>query len=430
MTDHRNLRSTYRGRGGKNGAHSDNNIQQPTNVNNRDTSNGHRIFTETSTPLQNQPQDHHSVRQSMGSPTSPVMHNTQVNQELHPDPTIHDNASIARNFDKLNKNISDLSESFNKKHDELSSKLDSRFKEYDTIIHSTTTLAKTNATEINDLKAIVDSQAQTIEDLRNMIITNEKTSATAINAVLTLANSIEAHQRRLSVRIFGLPAPTTIENPDQAKHIVLDFIRDQILIDNVTMDDLDCSHRVGDIVDKTQTMLVRCFSRDLVQQLLASKPKLKGSTIMLHEDSTYLNRKLRLRIKNDPRVENAWLFHGAVWAKMCSNGKIAKFGLDEDILSKIQKESDKIINRPNKNQNKRPPNQRPTMQKTYANTPAQRLPHYSAPQRFPHPNSPGPAYSSYYTPFNSQNRFPMMPQNYQRGSPISFNDYSGSATEV
>jgi hypothetical protein len=331
-----------------------------------------------------------------------------------------DSASIASNLATLNKNITDLTESFARKHDELSTKLDSRFAEYDTIIHSTSTLVKANANELNALKAIVDTQAQTIQDLKNLVISNDKKNSTAITEVLTLANSIEAHQRRWSVRIFGLPAPTTaIETSDQSKHVVLDFIKDNLMIDDVTMDDLDCSHRVGEIKDHCQPMLVRCYSRDLVQTLLHSKSNLKGTEIMLHEDSTFLNRQLRLKLKADPRVENSWMYNGAVWAKMVSNGKIAKFALDDDMYEKIGKESAKIFNRPN---NKRPnqnrPNQRPTTPKTHLNNTAHQSPRHPAPQ---------PNYTSFYSP---PPRYHPSFSNYSGIATKSFPTYNGAATSV
>jgi hypothetical protein len=298
-------------------------------------------------------------------------------------------------------------------------KLDNKFAEYDTIIHSTTVLAKSNANEINGLKDIVDSQAQTILDLKNLVINNDKTTTTAITGVLTLANSIEAHQRRWSVRIFGLPAPTSpTETSDQSKHVVLNFIKDKLMIDNVTMEDLDCSHRVGEVKDNSQPMLVRCYSRDLVQTLLRNKSNLKGSDIMLHEDSTYLNRQHRLKLKDDPRVENSWLYNGSVWAKMTSNGKIAKFSLDDDICTKIQKESAKIFTRPNRRPNQTRHNQRPMTPKTHFNNSTHQSPHHVAPQA---------AYSSYYSP---PSRFHPSFSDYSGTAMKSFSNYSGTATSV
>jgi hypothetical protein len=203
------------------------------------------------------------------------------------------------------------------------------------------------------------------------------------------------------------------------------------MIDNVSMDDLDCAHRVGEVKDHCQPMLVRCYSRDLIQSLLQSKSNLKGSEIMLHEDSTYLNRQLRLKLKDDPRVENSWLYHGAVWAKMVSNGKIAKFALDEDIYEKITKESAKIFSRPIKKPTQNRQNQRPMTPNNHFNNSNLQLPPNNHFNNSNHqlPRYPGPqtAYTSYYSPptrYNPANDYSLgIPRN-------SFTDNMGTATSV
>jgi hypothetical protein len=194
---------------------------------------------------------------------------------------------------------------------------------------------------------MVYAQAATISDLQELVLNNDIKSTKAYKQVLTLANGIEAHQRRWALRIIGMDSPTnTDETTEQAKHLVLDFVKDYLKIDNVCFEDIDCAHRIGRVVNNKQTMLIRCFSRDLVHIMLKNRSNLKDSPYVLYEDSPLLNRQQLQELKDDPRTESAWIYNGAVWAKMAANGKIVKFVLSDDIDAKILEESAKHLGRP------------------------------------------------------------------------------------
>ena len=184
-----------------------------------------------------------------------------------------------------------LETNYNTKHQELSSQLDTKFSAYDTIISESATLNKTTATQLDDLKEMVHAQAATISELQELVLNNDIKATKAIKQVLTLANGIEAHQRRWALRILGMDAPpNATETTEHAKHLVLDFVKDSLLIDNVRFEDIDCAHRIGRVVDNKQTMLIRCFSRDLVQIMLKNRFNLKDTPYVLYEDSPLLNR--------------------------------------------------------------------------------------------------------------------------------------------
>jgi hypothetical protein len=183
---------------------------------------------------------------------------------------------------------------------EQTTKIDTQLLDFSTIITNTSEMAKNTHTELDTLRDMVLAQAATISELQDAVINNDKKATDAIRGVLNLANGIEAHQRRWAVRIAGLDAPTTdIENSDQAKYLTLDFIKDHLKIDNVRFEDLDCAHRVGRVVAGKQTMLVRCFSRDLIQIMLKNRFHLKDTEMVLYEDSPLLNRKLLQKLKDD-----------------------------------------------------------------------------------------------------------------------------------
>jgi hypothetical protein len=182
---------------------------------------------------------------------------------------------------------------------------------------------------------------------------------------------VEAHQRRWSVRLFGLIAPDQGgEDPDQAKYLTLDFIQDILCIDGVTLADVDCAQRVGAVVDGKQTMLVRFFSRDLAQHIISNKRNLKETPYILHEDSTLKSRKLLRSLPDHPRIESAWIAYGSVWGTPVNNGKRIKFQLGDNIDKKIDEEFCPAPPRrtQRKPRSKKPPN----IQDTPAKTPIKR----------------------------------------------------------
>jgi hypothetical protein len=404
MTEPRNTRSTYR-HDRQNGGEAPNN-----DVNNKPTTQGMAsgelgvhtkrtdIGSHTSTPSGPTPTDPHKDLIPEQSPIPrvgdrpdmrhPLIHperpscSTQLpnppppyNTHLHHDESL----SVSFNLSELTKSVKELSSEMaamrvditdmrtninegriaqdaklafletncNTKYDELSSKIDTRSTTQDTAIASIAALSKTSAQELTVLREMVHAQSCTISELQDLVLQNDIKATRAFKEVQNLANNIEAHQRRWAVRIHGMDAPDTPgEQTDTAKHRVLDFIRDKLQVDNVRFEDIDCAHRVGRIIDKKQTMLVRCFNRDLIQMMLRSRYNLKESALVLHEDSPLLNRQLLQTLKDDARTESSWIYNGSVWTKLASNGKIAKFNLLDNIDEKLDEEAAKQLGRP------------------------------------------------------------------------------------
>ena len=228
--------------------------------------------------------------------------------------------------------IDSLEKTLTKKHTDLCKKLDITFQSYDSALDLNRAATAENTRKIDALIQVVETQRLTIAELSDRIDTNELKATNAIQEVLILANGIEAHQRRWAVRINGLPAPSEGEEETfQAKHVVLGFIESSLHIDNVFYEDIDCAHRVGRVVDNKQSMLARFHARDLVQLILKNKTKLKGTSVVVYEDSTYLNRQLLQVVKDHPKIDSGWISNGAVWGKTEPNGRKIKFTLGQDI---------------------------------------------------------------------------------------------------
>jgi hypothetical protein len=142
-----------------------------------------------------------------------------------------------------------------------------------------------------------------------------------VDEVRLLANEVEAHGRRWSLRFMGLPAPVDhIEKKTEAKAIVLKFLADRMNIVNFHPNDIDTAHRIGPVQNSNQTILLRFFRRENADFILASKKMLKGTTFSIFGDATRLNKKLQWDLSNRAEVESAWSVAGKVWCKLRSGG--------------------------------------------------------------------------------------------------------------
>jgi hypothetical protein len=223
------------------------------------------------------------------------------------------------------------------KHTELSGKFDTvdlKLDTYDASIASTRALGETNQTELHKLAIIVHQQQTIISSLQATIDSDRITSQKNYNELLVLTNSVEAHQRRWAVRIFGIDAPpdNSVEQTHRSKALVVDFIVNQLKIDNITIDDIDTAHTVGrSDQDGKQTILTRLFSRDLIQLMTKKRRLLKDSDFVLHDDLTLRDRKLLWNLKRHPNVESAWSSNGSIWSKPISGEKSHKVTIGDNL---------------------------------------------------------------------------------------------------
>jgi hypothetical protein len=154
-----------------------------------------------------------------------------------------------------------------------------------------------------------------------------------------MANQVEAHERRWSLRIFGLPAPTTTpEKLPQSKDALLKFLAEDLQITNILPADIDTAHRLGEVIDHKQTLLVRFFRREIPEFILSSKSMLKGKVSSIFEDTTYRNRCLIWDLSQRPEVERAWNMGGVIWAKLHNRTRKMKVEITDDL--------DEVLNRP------------------------------------------------------------------------------------
>jgi hypothetical protein len=270
------------------------------------------------------------------------------------------------------------------KHLEISEKIELNYRDMDKMVKSSKRVANKASDEVEDLRQIIQQQQTAMDAMMATITLNETSSKSEINQVRILANNVEAHQRRWSIRLFGLPAPDHHpETTPEAKNIILDFIENRLGIEHVQAKDIDCAHRVGYVEEGRQPMLIRFFARGLTELIISKRRKLKGTKFVIHEDGTYLNMQLLLDVKDSSLIESAWQANGSIWGKTADGDKKIKFQLGDPIDDKIRFELDpNSIKRPPKPRRRRTKKPR---QRSLLSGPSP--PATTTPKEVAHPNS-------------------------------------------
>jgi hypothetical protein len=207
-------------------------------------------------------------------------------------------------------------------------------------IKTLTAQSKENKKEIDVLREMIKLQKDEIELLKNGPSSNEEIKRIAQQA-LELANSVESHGRKWAFRILGLEEPgDDRETTAMAKQLVANFIQEKLKLEDFTVNDIDCAHRVGRIVDKKQTMLVRLYSRDKIAQVQASRTELKATGLVLYEDCTQLDRLMINDLKKKAKdgtlkIDSVWCNNGKIYIKKTPKGRKIKIGMHDDVTVRL-----------------------------------------------------------------------------------------------
>jgi chromosome segregation ATPase len=220
------------------------------------------------------------------------------------------------NQEKLKQLETRLMEAQTIKHNEITEDMKKKFTDQDTKITNLDKKKQELQQELESTKSKLTSQSyklaiveEQIEEMQSFfknttsksldtegydILSHDIDEAKQIaREALVLANQVEAHGRRWSIRILGLPEPPQEgESIHAAKTVVVNFLKSRLNISHITIEDIDCCHRVGDVIDAKQMMLTRFYSCDFVDSILRRRKNLKASGLVILDDTTYLNRQL------------------------------------------------------------------------------------------------------------------------------------------
>ena len=153
-----------------------------------------------------------------------------------------------------------------------------------------------------------------------------------IKEARAIANDVEAHGRRWSVRLVGLDAPTRPkESPDEAKDVALQFFATYLDIKDIMPEQIDTAHRIGAVKNHKQTLMIRFFRRELAEYVLKNKRVLKGKEKSIFEDSPRLHRDLLFKLSKRAEVEQAWNMGGSVWVKLHATTRKFKVSINDDL---------------------------------------------------------------------------------------------------
>ena len=115
----------------------------------------------------------------------------------------------------------------------------------------------------------------------------------------------------------------------------------------MSQQDIDCAHRVGAVTDKgKQTMLVRFFARDLAEDVMKNKRNLKGTGILIYEDTTWMNRQLITELKDRDDVDSVWLKNGTIWVRLEPTGRKFKISIADDVETKLAEKRQEFLENP------------------------------------------------------------------------------------
>lgn len=152
-------------------------------------------------------------------------------------------------------------------------------------------------------------------------------------AAICAANDVEQYGRRNNVRIRGL----AIRKDEDCRSMVIAFLKEKLQVD-VTTEDIEAAHilpsrpELGDNASQPSSqglqqrgppvIIVRFWERDLRDQVLRSRRRLKKTRFAIIEDLTALNAKTLSRISKDPNVVTAWSWSGKVHALTKTGNKV------------------------------------------------------------------------------------------------------------
>ena len=254
-------------------------------------------------------------------------------------------ASTDRNIAAQKSKIEIIENSIKDAHNQINSSITAaiakEMAQFTTELHNATTATAANTkaiAEITELKRLVAQQTDLIKkqgdsiiDLHAKLEKGDLTARKEARAALDMANSIESHQRRWAVRIMGIPVPTEHETIPDAKNKAAEIINDVLKLEDIDADEMDCAHRVGRVTDGKQALLVRFFSRDIVDRILNAKSLTKDTVYSVFEDATFINRRLQYALQHHPNFHSAWISNGTVWAKKTLRGDKFKVSIHANI---------------------------------------------------------------------------------------------------
>jgi hypothetical protein len=79
---------------------------------------------------------------------------------------------------------------------------------------------------------------------------------------------------------------------------------------------------------------------------MKNKRNLKGTGILIYEDTTWMNRQLITELKDRDDVDSVWLKNGQIWVRLEPTGRKFKISIADDVETKLAEKRQEFIENP------------------------------------------------------------------------------------
>nr|KAG5688004.1 hypothetical protein BaRGS_022945 [Batillaria attramentaria] len=136
-------------------------------------------------------------------------------------------------------------------------------------------------------------------------------------------HDLEQYGRRNNIKIYGLAEESKSETAVETGVVVRKFCREGL---GVTVAETDIDHRLGARQrDRHRSIIVKFVRREVKQEVVRQRRKLKQSGIVVTDDLTPRHQQLLRNMKEVVSRDNCWSAEGSVFVKL--GGQVKKVNI-------------------------------------------------------------------------------------------------------
>ncbi|KAK7474978.1 hypothetical protein BaRGS_00010517 [Batillaria attramentaria] len=138
-------------------------------------------------------------------------------------------------------------------------------------------------------------------------------------------HDLEQYGRRNNIKIYGLAEGSKSETAVETGVVVRKFCRERLGV-TVAETDIDIAHRLGARQrDRHRSIIVKFVRREVKQEVVRQRRKLKQSGIVVTDDLTPRHQQLLRNMKEVVGRDNCWSAEGSVFVKL--GGQVKKVNI-------------------------------------------------------------------------------------------------------
>ena len=171
----------------------------------------------------------------------------------------------------------------------------------------------------------IKKELNNMKEERTILVEEARQLRVVCNILQGQNNDLEQYTRRNNIRIFGVRETARFEKSEDTTREVEKIIR-KLNILNLNATCIDVAHRIGQQRPASdRAILVRLTSHKAQSKILSARRTLKGTGIVITEDLTRANSARYHRIREMPRVYQAWTKFGDTYVKLDGKeGRVVK----------------------------------------------------------------------------------------------------------